>query len=821
MEQEERLWAALADRYSVEREIGAGGMATVYLARDLKHDRQVAVKVLDPDLAQSLGPERFLREIKTAANLTHPHILPVHDSGEADGFLFYVMPYVKGESLRERLTSEGQLPVEDAVLIAREIADALAYAHGEGVIHRDIKPANIMLEAGHAVLADFGVAHAVAEAKDERMTKRGMSVGTPAYMSPEQATGEQDLDGRSDQYALGCVLYEMLSGETPFTGPTPAAVLARQVSGRVPSLTVVRPNLPKGLVKAIEKALAKVPADRHQTGSDFIHAIVQGATGDVDVARPPARIGPGRLVAVVSLVLVAVFGGYQIISRVTGTGTQPEGTLARIAVTYFDDHTEGRELGYLADALTEQVTNGLHQLGTFDVLPLNAMKPYKGVGLQTDGIETLEIDAYVEGAVMGSSDRLSVSVQLIDAADLIHIESDVVEGNVGAPHAILEDLAGEVSGLLREWLGIRMEMVELETGTESGSAWNLVQQAQRRLDDAVRLEASGDTAASGRALEEADEILERAESEDPSFITPIVDRGWVAALRALLGTSEAWVDTVWTRVGIGHAERALGKDPDHPRALELRGTLLDYLASETDDGTVADSLIVEAERDLRRATDLDDSRSQAYAQLSRIYENQGRDAEAKLAATKAYEADPYQLDAPLILYWLCSTSLDLQEWTEVTRWCDEGRERFPDRPSFPSAKLAGLAGPRGLVADPAQAWLLAEDVLRLSAPHERGLREPIHFLQVAAVLARAGLPDSARAVMDRTLALPEATGPGVDVQEANARLRLGDIDGSLDALERFLEAIPGARAEVATDWWWEELWDHLRFKELVDTPGRD
>ena len=215
MDDQERLKAALADRYAIVREIGSGGMATVYLAQDLKHERQVAVKVLNPDLAQSLGAERFLREIKTAANLTHPHILPLFDSGEADGFLFYVMPFAKGESLRTRLTKEKQLPVEDAIQITREIVDALAYAHREGVIHRDVKPANVMLDEGHAMLADFGVAHAVAEAKDDRITRTGTSLGTPDYMSPEQATGEQNLDGRSDQYALACVLYEMLDNVTP------------------------------------------------------------------------------------------------------------------------------------------------------------------------------------------------------------------------------------------------------------------------------------------------------------------------------------------------------------------------------------------------------------------------------------------------------------------------------------------------------------------------------------------------------------------------------------------------------------------------------
>lgn len=820
MEQEERLKAALADRYTIDREIGAGGMATVFLALDQKHDRQVAVKVLDPELAQTLGPRRFLREIKTAANLTHPHILPVHDSGEAGGFLFYVMPYVKGESLRSRLAKEKQLTVDEAVRITREIAGALDYAHQEGIVHRDVKPANIMLEAGHAVLADFGVAQALAEATDERITRTGTYLGTPAYMSPEQATGEEVLDGRSDVYALGCVLFEMLAGEPPFTGSTPAAVLARQVQGRLPSLDIVRPNLPHGLVEAVEKALAKVPADRHQTASEFLNAVDLGAARHRGRDRPGERVGPGQLVAGLSLIAVVSFAIYAILTRGPDRGTGSVGAPARIAVTYFDVHSEDPILKDLGNALTDYVVDALVQLGTLDVLPQNAMKPYKGMGLSTEAIEDLGIDAYVEGSVMGTPDRVRVSVQLIDADDLSHIASKLVEGNADSPFPIIDELAGEISGLLRRWLGVRMEMAELQAGTESEAAWILVQRAARCMDDAIQLGASGDTAAAARALIEADLFLERAESEDLSFITPIVDRGWVAAERALLGTSQATYDPVWTRVGIGHAERALAKDPDHPRALELRGILRDYLASETTAEVEADSLLSEAERDLRRATELDGSRSQAFARLSRIYEKLGRNAEAKLAATRAYTADPYQLDAPVVLYRLCSSSLELQLWTEVTRWCGEGRERFPNRPTFASAELAALAGPRGPSADPDRAWLLAEDVVRLSAPHERDRTEPPQLLQVAAVLARAGFPDSARAVMDRALALPEASGPRVDVQEANARLRLGDIDESLDALERFLKAIPSQRAEAGKDWWWEEIWNHPRFKMLVDTAGR-
>src|SRR6266404_4523124 len=223
----DRLAAALADRYRIERELGQGGMATVYMAEDLKHHRKVAVKVLRPELASALGPERFLREIETTANLRHPHILPLYDSGEAGGFLFYVMPLVEGESLRDRLTREKQLPIDDALRIASEVASALDYAHRHGVIHRDIKPENILLHDGRALVADFGIALAASKAGGTRMTETGMSLGTPHYMSPEQAMGEREITARSDVYALGVVLYEMLTGDPPFTGSTAQAIVAR------------------------------------------------------------------------------------------------------------------------------------------------------------------------------------------------------------------------------------------------------------------------------------------------------------------------------------------------------------------------------------------------------------------------------------------------------------------------------------------------------------------------------------------------------------------------------------------------------------------
>ncbi len=268
-----RLREALKGRYSIERELGQGGMSIVYLARDEKHDRQVAIKVLKRDIAAALGPERFLQEIQIAARLQHSLIVPLYDSGVAGGSLYYVMPKVEGESLRERLKRETQLPIDEALVITCQVAQALSYAHSHGIVHRDIKPANIMLTGGEAVVADFGLARALSVATDQRLTTSGIVIGTPTYMSPEQGGGAESIDGRSDLYSLGCVLYEMLSGDPPFTGPTAQMVIARHMNEQVPSVRVVRPCVSHGLQEVIETALAKVPADRFGTVGEFIDAL--------------------------------------------------------------------------------------------------------------------------------------------------------------------------------------------------------------------------------------------------------------------------------------------------------------------------------------------------------------------------------------------------------------------------------------------------------------------------------------------------------------------------------------------------------------------
>jgi eukaryotic-like serine/threonine-protein kinase len=316
-----RLQSALADRYRLDREVGAGGMATVYLADDVRHDRRVALKVLRPELAAVIGAERFLAEIKLTANLQHPHILPLFDSGEADGYLFYVMPFIEGETLRDRLTREKQLPVADAVRITTEVASALDYAHRHGVVHRDIKPENILLHDGQALVADFGIALAASKAGGARMTETGMSLGTPHYMSPEQAMGEREITARSDVYALGAVLYEMLTGDPPFTGSTAQAIVARVVTESPRALTAQRHTIPRNIEAAVLTALEKLPADRFASAAEFAEALqnrTYAATVSLEATASPSarashrRPGPAFLAlgAVAAVSTVAALWGW-------------------------------------------------------------------------------------------------------------------------------------------------------------------------------------------------------------------------------------------------------------------------------------------------------------------------------------------------------------------------------------------------------------------------------------------------------------------------------------------------------------------------------
>ena len=413
-----KLREALAGRYEIERELGRGGMATVYLARDVQHDRPVAVKVLHPDLAASLGAERFQREIKLAAGLQHPHILGVYDSGNADGNLWFTMPFVEGQSLRDRLNREGQLPINEAVRICREAALALDFAHRHGAVHRDIKPDNILLIDGQAMVADFGIARAIGASGGESLTQTGMSVGTAGYMSPEQATGESRIDARTDVYALGCVLYEMLAGEPPFTGPTAQAVIARAITETPRPLTSVRQAITPKLANAVSRALAKAPADRPATAGEFARDLESAVTVEIPHASvsAPSR---NRLVGlgVGALIVVALAVAGVLWNRDTASAT-----VRRIAVLPFENEgAAGDE--YFADGMTDEVRSRLASITGIQVTARASSSQYKKTAKTPKDIgKELSVQYLLTGTVRWSKEngvnRVRVTPELIQVSNL-------------------------------------------------------------------------------------------------------------------------------------------------------------------------------------------------------------------------------------------------------------------------------------------------------------------------------------------------------------------------------------------------------------------
>jgi len=405
----ERLEAALGDRYTIERELGRGGMAVVFLGHDRKPDRPVAIKVLRPELAAALGGERFLREIAIAARLSHPNILALHDCGAAGGLLYYSMPYVEGESLRDRLRREKQLPIQQATRIACEVADALGYAHSLGIVHRDIKPENVLFQAGHAVVADFGIARAVSTAGGERLTETGLAIGTPAYMSPEQATGDRDIDGRSDIYSLGCMLYEMLAGDPPFAASTAQAILARKSVEQVPAISTVRETVPQHLEQVLSKALARVPADRYATALEFAAAL----GGEIGV-------------------------------------TEATADRATIAVLPFANMSADPENEYFSDGITEEVINAVAGIPDLRVTARTSAFQFKGKEYDIREIgRKLGVGTLLEGSVRKAGSRVRVTAQLINVADGYHLWSERFDRDLEDVFAIQDEISSAIAERLK------------------------------------------------------------------------------------------------------------------------------------------------------------------------------------------------------------------------------------------------------------------------------------------------------------------------------------------------------------------------------------
>jgi len=437
----------------------------VFLAEDLKHRRWVAVKVLRPELAMAVGPVRFLREIAIAAPLSHPHILPIHDSGEAGGLLYYVMPFVEEQSLRERLEQWGALPLDDALRVARDVAEALAFAHARNVVHRDVKPGNIMFVGGHAVLADFGIAVAVSALAGRRVTEPGAYVGTPEYMSPEQIFGEEQLDSRSDQYSLACVLFEMLAGRSPFQGPNARATFAKHAADPVPPLRDARPDAPPAVVVAIERALAKQPADRFPTVLDFADALAAK-----EVRLPPAG---GRSIAVLA----------------------------------FTNMSSDRGNDYLGDGLSEEIISALGRIEGFRVASRTSSFAFKGkaVDIRVVGRQ-LDVATVLEGSVRRAGDRLRVAAQLIDTSDGCHIWSERYDRDMQDVFSIQEEIARNVARILAVPFGEKEGRALRRSGPSDARAYDFWLRGRQFLLQSRR-----------KPLHYARQMFERAIELDPSY----------------------------------------------------------------------------------------------------------------------------------------------------------------------------------------------------------------------------------------------------------------------------------------------------------------
>ena len=701
----EGLTAALADSYVIEREIGTGGMATVFLAQDLKHDRQVAIKVLRPELTAALGAERFLREITTTANLHHPHILALYDSGEAQGFLYYVMPYVEGESLRDRLRREKQLPLEATLRIAQEVADALDYAHARGIVHRDIKPENILLEAGHALVADFGIARAVSAAGTKELTATGTAIGTPVYMSPEQASGERDLDGRSDIYSLACVVYEMLSGEPPYMGPTPQAVIAKKLSEPTPRISVVRERVPPSVEAALDQALAKAPVDRYATVASFAKALTMAT------AAPRARVrGWRRAAAVVASVVVVALAARGLASLLTGERIE---TLAVLPLT---DLTNDPDQQFLAAGVHEALISELGRLG-LSITARRTMAQYRD-GDKPIGEIAREVgaDAVVEGSLYRSGDSLEIATRLYDK-DGQQLWTASYGGVLSDAVALYRRFARSIAGEI----GVRLSTADEERLTDTPAVNPEVYEAYLRGMHVLNTRQTREDA--NVAIGYFNQALEQNPAD------PLAYAG-LALAYVTLGHGFDPPDDAWPRA------RAAAE-----RALRLDSTLAEAWAALADYKSYGERDWEGAERAFQRANELNPSLAMNHYHYAWYLVLFGRVDEALAEHRRAQELDPL---TPLHTTWL-----------PAVYWFSEDYER-----ALPLARENVERYDPGIIAH----YVLGETLARMGR-YEEAI--PVHeklasifpswSYPLALTYARAGRTEDARQILEQYEAQPPSS----------------------------------------------------------------
>jgi serine/threonine-protein kinase len=517
----DRFAAALSDRYRVERELGQGGMATVYLAHDIKHDRKVALKVLREEVAHSVGADRFLREIHLAAKLNHPNILALFDSGNIDGVLFYVMPAVDGQSLRELLDATPQLPIADAVRIVSEVASALEHAHRHGVVHRDIKPENILLHDGRALVADFGIGKALSDVDGSTFTQTGTNVGTPAYMSPEQAVGES-VDGRSDLYSLGCVLYEMLVGEPPFTGPTIQAVIAKRFVQTPADVCALREGVPRSIAVAVQRSMARTPVDRYETASALIAALREMAPGPR-----------------------------------TGSQASPERS---IAVLPFENLSADKENEYFGDGIADDIISALTRIDGLHVAARTSAFSFKGKQASLSMIgEQLHVTTVLQGSVRKSGNRLRITAQLVSVVDGYHLWSERYDRDLTDVFVVQDEIAAAIAAKLEVTFVKADAADDAERPTTTQLAAYELYVRGRAL-----------TMQRGTGIAQAVECFERAIKLDPAYAPAHAGLG--EALRILAQYGSVRADEAIPRAKAAVA-RALEIDPELGEALGVRALI--------------------------------------------------------------------------------------------------------------------------------------------------------------------------------------------------------------------------------------------------------
>ena len=640
--------SALADRYRVIREIGAGGMATVYLATDLRHGRDVAIKVLRSEVAGALGAERFLREIAVTAHLDHPGILSLLDSGNASGILYYVMPFVRGESLRARLLRERQLPVDDALDITRAVGDALTYAHALGVVHRDIKPDNILLSGNQARVADFGIARALSEVHGGTLTGTGIVVGSPAYMSPEQAAGERDLDGRSDVYALGCVLYEMLAGQPPFSGPTQESLLRQHLITLPPDVTQLRPLAPPQVAVALARAMAKAPADRYQTSAQFVAALRTQATSDASTtARTVSTTmrGTHRIAWIVgtAVVLAAAVGAWftwrsSAASRASGRPL--------IAVLPF------RNIGaaddeYFADGLTEEITSRLTTISSIGTISRTTSLSYKGSTKPLREIaKELGVTYVLEGTVR--------TERLADGTGLVRVTPELIRGDADTPLWTDRMTAGLAPGELFK--------VQAQIAEQVANALNLTLPARER--QAIRRVETVDPEAHNAYLQGRFNLAKSTgpgAAEAVALFTKAITRDSAYA-RAWAGLADAYASmrffpqsSVPDSVAVAKAALAA------TRAIALDSSLSDAHVSLGAVLAGGSWRWADAEREYDAALRLDPDNADARALRSGLMSTMGRHDEAVAEAERAVQLDPASAGVRHAYAWALTFSGRLDE----------------------------------------------------------------------------------------------------------------------------------------------------------------